>query len=210
MMTGIILNVKVKQGFSMANSQAEKSLNHARILEFAAARFRQDGVNGVSVADLMKGVGMTHGGFYRHFASRDELVSEAVECAFGDGKLALDRLASIEQASAEAFDKLVDGYLNKAHRDELSTSCALTTLAGDVARSGEGTRAVYARQVETYLDRLSALMTGKEDKEKRLSAIGLLSMLVGSLSMARAVNDENLSEEILRVAAEQAKIHFRD
>jgi TetR/AcrR family transcriptional repressor of nem operon len=192
----------------MAKSQADKARNHANIVESASIRFRQHGIDGVGVADLMKGVGMTHGGFYRHFTSRDELVAEAVECAFEEGRDVLERVTSPEQPPAEAFRKLVDGYLNASHRDELATSCALTTLAADVARSGPAARSSYTKQVNAYLDRISTLVATEKTGEKRASAIGALSLLVGAMSMARAVSDMELSEEILRSAAEQAKRHF--
>ena len=198
----------LKEGRPLAKSQTEKANSHKRIVESASVRFRQHGIDGVGVADLMKGVGMTHGGFYRHFASRDDLVAEAVECAFEEGRGVLARVASSEQPPGEAFCKLVDGYLNKSHRDELATSCALTTLSGDVARSGPSSRSAYARQVEAYLDRISSLLATEKSGKKRADAIGALSLLVGALSMARAVSDGELSEEILRSAAEQAKRHF--
>lgn len=192
----------------MANSKANKALNHARIVESASVRFRQHGIDGVGVADLMKGVGMTHGGFYRHFVSRDELVAEAVECAFEEGRGVLYRVASTQQPPADAFCALVDVYLSTSHRDELATSCALTTLSGDVARSGPEARGAYTKQVETYLDQISIFLANEKGEKKRAEAIAALSLLVGSLSIARAVNDSALSDEILRTAADQAKSHF--
>lgn len=192
----------------MANSQTDKALNHTRIVESASVRFRQDGIGGVGVANLMKEVGMTHGGFYRHFTSRDELVAEAVECAFAEGRGVLARVASPDQPSADAFGALVDGYLSASHRDELSTSCALTTLSTDVARSGSAARSAYSKQVEAYVGRLASLVATEKVGERRAGAIAVLSLLIGALAMARATNDADLSEEILRSAAAQAKRHF--
>ena len=183
----------------MAKSQADKARTHAHIVKSASIRFRQHGIDGV---------GLTHGGFYRHFSSRDALVAEAVECAFEEGRDVLERVTPPEQLPAEAFRTLVDGYLNASHRDALATSCALTTLAADVARSGPAARGAYTKQVKAYLDRIATLVASEETGEKRANAIGALSLLVGALSMARAVSDTALSEEILRSAAEQAKRHF--
>jgi TetR/AcrR family transcriptional regulator, transcriptional repressor for nem operon len=186
----------------MGHSKADKAESHARIVEKAAARFRETGVDGVGLADLMKEAGLTHGGFYRHFGSRDELVAEAIEQALRDGSAGVDAVARVKHAPLAA---LVDAYLSAAHRDNLATSCAVTTLAGDVARSNERARSAYTRQVGIYLDLLTRLIAGEKQKAKRVKAITALSTLVGAVSMARAVNDEKLSREILKSAADELK-----
>src|SRR3989449_2456573 len=163
----------------MGHSQANKTESHDRIVRVAATRFREAGVDAVGVADLMKNAGLTHGGFYRHFASRDELVAEAVERALQDGGRVVDALANDKHASLAA---LVDRYLSTAHRDHVATSCAVTTLAGDVARSNERARSAYTRQVGTYLDLLSKLIASGKTKSKRVKAIAALSTPVGALS----------------------------
>ena len=186
----------------MGHSKAGKAESHARIVEKAAARFREAGLDGIGVADLMKEAGLTHGGFYRHFESRDELVAEAIERALHDGAVAVDALARLEHAPLAT---LIDGYLSAAHRDNLATSCAVTTLASDVARSNARARSAYTRQVELYLALLIRLVAGEKQKAKRVKAITALSTLVGAVSMARAVNDERLSKEILKSAADELK-----
>ena len=103
------------------------------------------------------------------------------------------------------FSALVDAYLSAAHRENLATSCAVTTLAGDVARAGQRARRAYTRQVETYLGLLAGLIAGDKRTATRKKAIAALSTLVGAVSMARAVNDEKLSNEILRSAADALK-----
>ena len=186
----------------MGHSQADKAESHDRIVQAAAARFREIGVNGVGVADLMKDAGLTHGGFYRHFASRDALVAEAIERALHDGGQAVDAVANKKPFSITA---LVDAYLSVAHRDDWATSCAVTTLAADVARSNARARAAYTRQVAIYLELLSRLIAGRKPRSRRRKAIAALSTLVGALSMARAVNDEKLSRDILKSAADELK-----
>ena len=186
----------------MGHSQEDKAESHDRIVRVAAARFREAGVDGIGVADLMKDAGLTHGGFYRHFASRDELVAEAIERALHDGGRLVDALANSKQASLAA---LVDAYLSAAHRDDLATSCAVTTLAGDVARSNDRARSAYTRQVGTYLELLIRLIPPDKHRSRRTKAIAALSTLVGAVSMARAVNDERLSREILKSAADELK-----
>ncbi|RSZ45984.1 MULTISPECIES: TetR/AcrR family transcriptional regulator [unclassified Variovorax] len=189
----------------MGHSKANKEQSHARIVQTAAARFREEGVDGVGVSDLMKEAGLTHGGFYRHFASRDELVAEAVESALSDGSRAVEAVAASKASRQVVAATLVDAYLSTAHRDSLATSCAVTTLAGDVARSNERARAAYTQQVNTYLDLLANLAAAEKSKGKRAKAIAALSSLVGAVSLSRAVNDEALSREILKAAADELK-----
>jgi TetR/AcrR family transcriptional repressor of nem operon len=104
----------------------------------------------------------------------------------------------------------VDGYLSTTHRDDLATSCAVTTLAGDVARSSERARSAYTRQVGTYVELLTTLIAGEKRPRRRAKAIAALSALVGAVSMARAVNDEALSREILTAAAGELKAELGD
>lgn len=189
----------------MGHSRADKDESHDRIVRTAAARFRETGIEGIGVADLMKDAGLTHGGFYRHFASRNDLVAEAVERALRDGGQAVQALASRPQPRATLLAALVDAYLSLVHRDGLASSCAVTTLAGDVARSNQRARTAYTRQVGTYVKLLTNLVAGEKQRSKRIKAIAALSTLVGAVSMARAVNDEKLSREILKSAAETLK-----
>jgi TetR/AcrR family transcriptional regulator, transcriptional repressor for nem operon len=186
----------------MGHSRAEKADSHDRIVQVAAARFRENGVDRVGVADLMKDAGLTHGGFYRHFASRDELVAEAVDRALHEGARAVDAVAHISKSPLAA---VVDAYLSAGHRDNLATSCAVTTLAADVARGNDRARGAYARQVGRYLELLTKLIPGVGQRSRRKKAIAALSTLVGAVSIARAVNDKKLSLEILSSAADELK-----
>ncbi len=203
-MMDIILTVKLEDGelFRMGHSQADKAESHDRIVRVAAARFREAGVDGIGVADLMKDAGLTHGGFYRHFASRDELAAEAIERALREGARAVEAVANTRKSPLTA---LVDAYLSAAHRDDLATSCAVTTLAADVARCNDRARSAYTRQVGAYLELLTKLIAGDKRRSRRTRAIAALSTLVGAVSMARAVNDEKLSQEILKSAADELK-----
>lgn len=189
----------------MGHSKAEKAKSHQRIVKTAAARFRETGVDGVGVADLMKEAGLTHGGFYKHFGSRDELVAEAVECALRDGGQAVAAIANSKKDRKTVFAALVDAYLSLVHRDGLATSCAVTTMANDVARGNRRARTAYTRQVAIYLEVFGKLIAGTKPKSKRIKAIAALSTLVGAVAMSRAVNDEKLSREILKSAADELK-----
>ena len=123
----------------MGHSQATKREHHETV-GVAATLLREDGLDGVGVADLMRDAGLTHGGFYRHFESRDELVAEAVERALHDGGQAM---AAVAESPRDPLAAVIDAYLSTTHRDNLGTSCAVTTLAADIARSNARAQAAY-------------------------------------------------------------------
>ena len=139
----------------MGHSRASKREHHEEIVGVAASRFREDGIDRVGVSDVMRDAGMTHGGFYRHFDSRDQLVAEAVERALHDGGQAM---AAVAETPHDPLAAVIDAYLSISHRDNLGTSCAVTTLAGDVARSNPRARAAYTDQVGVYIDMLERLL----------------------------------------------------
>jgi TetR/AcrR family transcriptional repressor of nem operon len=186
----------------MGHSRIEKAESHERIVKAAAGVFRELGVNGIGLADLMQHAGLTHGGFYRHFDSRDELVSEAVERALKDGSAVADAIAANPRSTIGA---LVDAYLSLAHRDNIASGCAVTTMANDVARSTDRARHAYSLQVVRYVNLIMRLIERVPQKKRRPVAVAALSTLVGAVSMARAVNDETLSREILKSAADDLK-----
>jgi len=157
---------------------------------------------------VMKEAGLTHGGFYGHFGSREQLVDEAVECALRDGGRAMNAIASAKGPAPALLGALVDAYLSLAHRDGIATSCAVATMANDVARGSPRARKAYTKQVTQYLDLLTGLISSDKRKGRRTRAIAALSALVGAVSMARAVNDEKLSREILKSAADELKALF--
>jgi len=187
----------------VGHSQAAKAENHTRILEIAAAMFRELGIDGVGVIDLMKAAGLTHGGFYRHFDSREALVAEGVECALADGG---QRVANVLSDNRKApFTAIVDAYLAVAHRDSLAAGCAVAALASDVARSNERARTAYTRQVRAYLELIGGTLARADRKAAKRQAVFTLSALVGAVSLARAINDERLSLEILKLTADALK-----
>ena len=191
----------------MGTSQADKAASHERIVNIAAARMRRDGVNGVGVAELMQEAGLTHGGFYRHFSSRDDLVAEAVESALAQGSERA--MSAAARGGTQAFTAIVDGYLSVVHRDRPESGCAVAGLAQDVSRTDDRARAAYGRQVEKYLDVLAGLTPSADPAADpaagRRQAYLVLSALVGAVAMARAVGDGDLSEEILAETAAALK-----
>jgi TetR/AcrR family transcriptional repressor of nem operon len=179
----------------MGHSQAEKAATHQRIVDVAARRFRELGLDGIGVADVMKEAGMTVGGFYKHFESRDELVTEALEVAFES----LDAW----EARAESLAQAVRDYLSEAHRDAPGKGCALGALLGDVGRSNEATRGVFTERVKHNLAFSEGLLDIADPAERRARAMLQLTACLGAIGLARAVSDPALSKEILDSVAGQ-------
>ncbi|MCF4121117.1 TetR/AcrR family transcriptional regulator [Antribacter sp. KLBMP9083] len=171
-------------------SQAEAIENRRRAVAAASQLFRERGVNGISVADLMKSIGLTTGGFYKQFPSKEALVGEAAQAAFGD----LDRLlAGFDEAHGDrdtARGALIDFYLSAEHRDQPGTGCPNAGFAGDMARmpTAGKVRETYAAGVEDFAAWLSADTDG---------GLPMVATLVGAILLARATAGTELSEKIL-------------
>jgi TetR/AcrR family transcriptional repressor of nem operon len=179
----------------MRQSREEKAKTHDRIVKIASARIREAGIEGPGVAEIMQAAGLTHGGFYKHFGSRDDLVAEAADRAFADA----DQTArEVTEDAPDPLAAFVDWYVSTQHRDNPATGCPVVALGADVRRGDDRVRAAYGRQVERYLGSLERLLGGGEDARRRATVA--LSMLVGSVVLARAIDDEELSDEILRDA----------
>jgi len=187
----------------VGTSQADKDKHHDRIVAIAATRVRERGLDGIGVADLMKEAGLTHGGFYRHFGSREDLIDEAVERALGEGT---KRVASGPKASRKKrFQTIIDGYLSSAHRNSPGSGCAVAALSSEAWRGGKRVRQAYTRQVKLYLALIEDMIDGRRRPLVRRDSMLALSALVGAVAMARSVDDEQLSLEILNCTAEALK-----
>jgi TetR/AcrR family transcriptional repressor of nem operon len=187
----------------MGHSRAEKTKTHKRIVSIASKKFREEGLAGVGIAALMKEAGLTVGGFYKHFDSRDDLVAEAVSSAFGGWKRRVDAGAS--GGPSVSLARLIDDYLNATHRDDPGTGCAFSALAPEIARSGKRTRALTTEQVRNDIQLIAGLIPARDAHAVRSQAILIFSALVGAMSLARAVSDKALSHEILKTVAELLK-----
>ena len=190
----------------MGYSQAQKEKTHKRIVAIASKRFREEGLAGIGIADLMKEAGLTVGGFYKHFNSRDALVAEAVGSALELWKRQVDATAS--GGTPVTYESLVDEYLSEAHRNHPGTGCPVGALAGDLARSDKRTRALVSRKIRDNIQLLATLIrnTNKTDRRSaRSQAVFTYCALVGAIGMARAVSDDELSREILKTAAQRLK-----
>ncbi len=187
----------------MGSSQADKAANHDRIVNIAATKMRGSGISGVGVAEVMAEAGLTHGGFYRHFTSREELVGAAVERALALGSART--LGAADEGGRPAFEAIVDDYLSPSHRAHPEAGCAVAGLAQDISRADDQSRQAYGQQVEQYLDLLTGLTSSSDKAADRRRAFLELSALVGAIAMARAVSDVDLSDEILTETAAALK-----
>ena len=183
----------------MGHSRAEKAKTHKRIVSIASKRFREKGLAGFGIAELMKEAGLTVGGFYKHFGSRDDLVAEAVNSAFGGWQRQLD--AAKSGGPSMSLATLIDGYLSEAHRDNPGTGCAFSALAPEIARSDKRTRSLASERVRNDVQLIATFLSDRDKRAARSRAILIFSALVGAMSLARAVSDEALSSEMLKTVA---------
>lgn len=178
----------------MKVSKAQAQENRARIVETASALFRERGYDGVSVADLMAAAGFTHGGFYKHFESKADLMAEAAACGFSQSA------AHLAGADGAAF---VKKYLSRKHRDALGHGCTLAALSGDAARQPEAIKKAFAAGIESELETLAredGALSKSAKREARAKRIDTLAHVVGALVLSRACPDDSpLADEILEV-----------
>src|SRR5258705_13264591 len=167
----------------MGHSKAEKTETHKRIVKIASKRFREDGLAGVGIEELMKEAGLTVGGFYKHFESRDALVAEALSSALEMWKSQVEAAAS--GGPPVTYESLVDDYLSEAHRNHPGTGCAVGALAGEIARSDNRTRALVTRQIQDNIELLTIMIRDTKEKRKgvaRSRAVLTYCALVGAIS----------------------------
>jgi TetR/AcrR family transcriptional repressor of nem operon len=158
----------------------------------------------------MKEAGLTVGGFYKHFKSRDDLVAEAIGSALGVWKHQVDAAAS--GGPPVTYGSLVDDYLSETHRNHPGAGCPVGALAGDIARSDKRTRALVTRQIRDNIELVATLIHDTKAKDKgaaRSQAMLTYCALVGAIGVARAVSDARLSSEILKTVAQLLKDPLR-
>ena len=172
----------------MKVSREQAALNRERIVEVAAKLFREKGYDGIGVADLMKNAGLTHGGFYGHFASKEDLMIEASE-------LALKK--SLAGWQGKTMPDIVDSYLTTHHRDAPGGGCPAAAMGQDVARMQPGAQPAFTQATKKQFELLAGLLPDGVPEERRQQAIATFSAMVGAMVLARTVDDAALSAEIL-------------
>jgi TetR/AcrR family transcriptional repressor of nem operon len=188
----------------MRVSREEARRNRERIVEAAARRFRERGFEGIGVADLMREVGLTHGGFYGHFASKEELMAEAVALAMERSRERWARRAAA--ARGDPLAAVADLYLTPRHRDDPGDGCVVAALATDAARQGPAVRQVLVRGLRGSFDLIARFVKGASPAARRRKAIAAYASWVGALVLARAAADDAaLSGEILEAVARETR-----
>ncbi|MGJ5181157.1 TetR/AcrR family transcriptional regulator [Bradyrhizobium oligotrophicum] len=187
----------------MRYSPEHKAETHARIVRKASVRLREKGAHGVGVADLMKEAGLTHGGFYAHFDSREALVVEAFSYAV-DRSVARWRELLDELPPQRRLAAIVDGYLSAQHRDDVGHGCAVPALGAEIARESAKTRKAFAAKLEELIGLFADYVIDVPRKTARKRASAMLATLTGTLVMARLTGSGELSDEILSSGREVA------
>jgi TetR/AcrR family transcriptional regulator, transcriptional repressor for nem operon len=180
----------------MKVSREEAAASRERIVDVASRMFRERGFDGIGVADLMKEAGLTHGGFYGHFESKDHLAQEATNRA---AERSLNRWKEIADGAGNgAFAALVKSYLSEKRLSSPGSGCLFAALGSEVSRQGKAVRHIFADGLEKFFAILSEAAPGKTKAEKRKRSIAAFSEMVGAMVLARAVNEPELANEILR------------
>ena len=175
-------------------SRDQVSENRTRILQVAGKLFRERGFKNVGVADVMAGAGLTHGGFYGHFKSKEDLVAQT--CQFG---LTIDPWAEIIQKSPHnALEKIAASYLTKEHCENPGSGCLLATLGSDISRQPQPVRIAFTQRIRARLKTLALAMPGKSSSQRSDQAMTALATMVGTMMLARAVDDPELAARFLK------------
>jgi TetR/AcrR family transcriptional repressor of nem operon len=192
------------EGSALRLTREQAEQNRRLIVETASRMFRLRGVENVSVADIMRESGFTHGGFYNHFKSKDELAAVAVAGAFDSAAAKLAEDITSGNDPQKALDAILAAYLSPAHRDTSTGGCPAPAFPVDAARSGKDIQAAFADGIESYLEIFAGQMDG-DKREARQRAVALLSGIVGAVVLSRAVKkaQPKLSDELLSSARKQ-------
>jgi TetR/AcrR family transcriptional repressor of nem operon len=183
-------------GLPMRYSREHKLETHARIIKRASVRLREKGAHGIGVADLMKDAGLTHGGFYAHFDSREALVIEAFAYAM-DRSTARWRELVQQIPPEERLPTIVNSYLTKVHRDDPGHGCAVPSLGAEIARESPRTRKAFLAKLEQMMDMLADQIPDVPRKVARKQAMATVASMMGTLVLARIAGSGELSDEIL-------------
>jgi TetR/AcrR family transcriptional regulator, transcriptional repressor for nem operon len=186
----------------MRYAKDHKEETRRKILEVASRLFREKGYDGVGVDAIMSEAGLTAGGFYSHFASKDALFAEALGNAYDSRNQSLQ--ASLKsKGDTDYLQNLIYGYLSRTHRDMTAEGCIFPTLTTDVMRGSNETRTSYEKRLQKFISTIETQLPESKTPEKE-RAIAILVQLIGGVMLARAVNDEQLSSDILKACRQAA------
>src|SRR4030081_60037 len=196
-----IILFQTSYGMPMRYSKEHKLETHARIVKKASVRLRERGAHGIGVADLMKDAGLTHGGFYAHFDSREALVVEAFSYAM-DGSIERWRKLAEQTPPEKRLATIVGSYLTPLHRDDPGRGCAVPALGAEIARESPKTRKAFAAKLEQMIDMIAVQIPDLPRKTARKQAMAVIATLMGTLVLARVAGNGDFSAEILGAGRE--------
>jgi TetR/AcrR family transcriptional repressor of nem operon len=187
----------------MRYSKEHKQETHAKIVKKAAVLLREKGAHGIGVADLMKEAGLTHGGFYAHFDSREALVIEAFAYAMDRSTERWRKIAE-QTPPDKRLATIIQSYLTPVHRDDPGHGCAVPALGAEIARESPKTRKAFAAKLEQMVDMMTDQVSGVPRKAARKQAVATLATMMGTLVLARIAGNGEFSDEILDIGREAA------
>ena len=176
-----------------------KEATHERIVDAAARAIRRSGYGGTGVAEIMKDAGLTHGGFYAHFASREAMLAEAADRAGAEGLAAVERVAAAAPPR-RALPALLRAYLSKAHVEGIETGCAVAALGSEMPRQAPGVRRAATRRIKEMIDLVARQSPDWGQPGAHQHALVTVATMVGALLLARAVDDPQLSDAVREAA----------
>ncbi|WP_025035718.1 TetR/AcrR family transcriptional regulator [Bradyrhizobium sp. DOA9] len=187
----------------MRYSREHKQETHDRIVKKASVRLREKGAHGIGVADLMKEAGLTHGGFYAHFDSREALVIEAFAYAM-DRSMEHWRKLTGEAAPEKRLALIAESYLSTLHRDNPGHGCSIPALGAEIARESPKTRKAFAGKLDEMIETLTDTIPNMPRKAARKQAIATLATMAGTMLLARIAGSSELSDEMLKAGRDHA------
>ena len=179
----------------MKVSKQKRAEHREQIITAAARRFRENGFDGIGVADLMKEVGLTHGGFYGHFGSKEELIGLASQRALRETAKKWEKV--MEEAPDKPLEAFAKYYLSRRHQMHPETGCLLASVGSELDRQPRAVKDAVMEEQLNIFDMLSRVMPGRTKAAKKKQAIVVLAGLIGGMILARSMPDAALSEEIL-------------
>src|SRR4051794_33763561 len=185
----------------MRYAKNHKQETHARIVRKASVRLREKGAHGIGVADLMKEAGLTHGGFYAHFDSREALMIEAFTYAM-DRSMEHWRKSAEQTAPEKRLATIIHAYLTTLHRDDPGHGCAVPTLGPEVARESPKTRRAFAAKLEQMIEMMADQILDVPRKAAHKQAVAALATMMGTLVLSRIAGNGEFSDEILGAGRE--------
>ncbi|WP_247420811.1 TetR/AcrR family transcriptional regulator [Ralstonia pseudosolanacearum] len=183
-------------------TQSPKEITHERIVEAAARAIRRSGYNGTSVADIMKAAGLTHGGFYAHFESREAMLAEAADRAGAESVAMMEHVAATTPPE-ETLRAMAQAYLSQEHLEGMETGCGTAALVSEMPRQTAEVRRAATRRIKEMIDLVARQLPNWGQPGAHEQALVIVAMMVGTLTLARAVDDPKLSEALRDAALSQ-------